>query len=87
MKPFKLRAAAFVLAITFCATAGAEDITVMISGGFSAALDKLAPQYQAATGDTVHIIHGPSMGNSPELFLTVYRQASRRMWLSWSATR
>ncbi|WP_435947092.1 substrate-binding domain-containing protein [Dryocola sp. BD586] len=66
MKQLKLRAAAFLLAITFCATAGAEDITVMISGGFSAALDKLAPQYQAATGDTVHIVHGPSMGNSPE---------------------
>ncbi|MFG6655160.1 substrate-binding domain-containing protein [Scandinavium sp. M-37] len=47
-------------------TVNATEITVMISGGFSAALDKLAPQYEAATGDTVRIIHGPSMGNSPE---------------------
>ncbi|XUA18415.1 substrate-binding domain-containing protein [Citrobacter sp. OP27] len=46
--------------------AQAEEITVMISGGFSAALDKLAPQYQAKTGDTIRIVHGPSMGNSAE---------------------
>jgi len=46
--------------------AQADEITVMISGGFSAALDKLAPQYEAKTGDTIRIVHGPSMGNSAE---------------------
>jgi len=61
---------AFCMALSFAGTfslsASAEEITVMISGGFSAALDKLAPQYEKATGDTVHIVHGPSMGKSPE---------------------
>ncbi|MCT4713345.1 substrate-binding domain-containing protein [Enterobacteriaceae bacterium H11S18] len=45
---------------------GAQEITVMISGGFSAALDQLAPVYQQKSGDTLRIIHGPSMGQSPE---------------------
>ena len=44
----------------------AQEITVMISGGFSAALDKLAPDYQQKSGNTLHIIHGPSMGKSAE---------------------
>lgn len=55
-----------LLACNCSVAANAEDITVMISGGFSAALDKLAPHYEAQTGDVIHIIHGPSMGNSPE---------------------
>lgn len=57
---------ALMLTGTMSLSASAEEITVMISGGFSAALDKLAPQYEKATGDTVHIVHGPSMGKSPE---------------------
>ena len=46
--------------------AHAEVMTVMISGGYAAALEKLAPKYEAASGDTVHIVRGPSMGNAPE---------------------
>ena len=61
---------AFCMALTFAGTfslsASAEEITVMISGGFSAALDKLVPGYEKASGDTVRIVHGPSMGKSPE---------------------
>lgn len=59
---------ALMLLLSGCVltTAKADQVTVMLSGGFSAALDKLAPQYEAATGDTLRIIHGPSMGNSPE---------------------
>lgn len=44
----------------------AAQLTVMISGGFSAALDKLAPAYTARHGDTLNIVHGPSMGRSPQ---------------------
>lgn len=55
-----------LVAGSFSAVANAQDITVMISGGFSAALDGLAPGYQQNTGDTLRIIHGPSMGKSPE---------------------
>lgn len=60
------RAAALLLAIGFLSCARAQEITVMISGGFSAALDSLAPAYERETGNTLNIIHGPSMGNSPE---------------------
>lgn len=44
----------------------AEEVTVMISGGFKAALEKLAPQYEASSGDTIRLVPGPSMGNSPQ---------------------
>ncbi len=44
----------------------AAPLTVMISGGFSAALDKLAPEYSDSHGDTLKIVHGPSMGRSPQ---------------------
>jgi molybdate transport system substrate-binding protein len=55
-----------VFASGYAHVAAAQEITVMISGGFSAALDKLAPGYQQQSGNTLHIIHGPSMGKSAE---------------------
>lgn len=45
------------------AAALAQEVTVMISGGFKAALEKLAPEYEHRTGDKIVIIPGPSMGN------------------------
>ncbi len=45
--------------------AAAAEIRVMISGGFTAALTALKPRYEAATGDTVVMIQGSSMGASP----------------------
>ncbi|HCL6099418.1 substrate-binding domain-containing protein [Enterobacter cloacae subsp. cloacae] len=44
----------------------AQEVTVMISGGFKAALEKLAPQYEARTGDHIVLIPGPSMGQTPQ---------------------
>ncbi|MDO2438808.1 substrate-binding domain-containing protein [Enterobacter chuandaensis] len=44
----------------------AQEVKVMISGGFKAALEKLAPEYERKTGDTIVIIPGPSMGNTPQ---------------------
>lgn len=44
----------------------AKEVTVMISGGFKAALEKLAPQFTANNGDTVVLVSGPSMGNTPQ---------------------
>lgn len=38
----------------------------MISGGFKAALEKLAPGYEARTGDHIVLIPGPSMGQTPQ---------------------
>lgn len=44
----------------------AADINVMISGGFSAALRNLAPAFERATGNTIVMISGPSMGDTPQ---------------------
>jgi molybdate transport system substrate-binding protein len=38
----------------------------MISGGFSAALRNLAPAFERATGNTIVMISGPSMGDTPQ---------------------
>lgn len=44
----------------------AQEVTVMISGGFKAALEKLAPEYEAKSGDRIVLIPGPSMGQTPQ---------------------
>ncbi|MEG3111138.1 substrate-binding domain-containing protein [Pantoea sp. T14] len=44
----------------------AKEVTVMISGGFKAALEKLAPQFEAESGDNIILISGPSMGKTPQ---------------------
>lgn len=50
-----------------CSTAAlAKDVTVMISGGFKAALEKLAPEYEAQSGDKIILVSGPSMGKTPQ---------------------
>jgi molybdate transport system substrate-binding protein len=54
-----------VLMFLSCAAPAAE-IKVMISGGFSAALERLVPQFERTTGHTVMTIFGASMGNTPE---------------------
>ncbi|WP_217478893.1 substrate-binding domain-containing protein [Enterobacter chuandaensis] len=48
------------------AAALAQEVTVMISGGFKAALEKLAPEYEAKSGDRIVLIPGPSMGQTPQ---------------------
>ena len=61
--------AAGAAAATFLAPsaqAQATDIHVMISGGFTAAYESLAPQFAAQTGSRLETAHGPSMGKSPE---------------------
>ena len=55
------------LAVGFHPSHGiAETLTVMSSGGYTAALEKLAPQFEAQTGHTIKIVLGPSMGTAPE---------------------
>jgi molybdate transport system substrate-binding protein len=53
-------------AATIATTAQAADLYVMNSGGFTAAYKALAPTFEAKSGDTLHIVYGPSMGNAPE---------------------
>jgi molybdate transport system substrate-binding protein len=48
------------------AAAGAADIKVMISGGFSAAYEKLVPEFERASGHKVTTLRGPSMGETPQ---------------------
>jgi molybdate transport system substrate-binding protein len=44
--------------------ASAAEIRVLISGGLTAALKELAPQFEQATGNKVDLVYGPSMGNT-----------------------
>ncbi|MBB4131148.1 substrate-binding domain-containing protein [Xanthomonas sp. 3075] len=57
---------AIVATALLSSAAGAQDLTVMTSGGFTAAFDRLAPQYSRQTGVTVTTLHGPSMGKTPQ---------------------
>ena len=62
------RAAVLGLAALWLAAgeAPAAEVRVMNSGGFSAAYLALAPAFETATGNTLVIIWGPSMGTAPE---------------------
>ena len=51
--------------LLFAGLATAADVTVMTSGGFSAALKALAPEYERTTGNKVVLVFGPSMGTTP----------------------
>jgi len=46
--------------------AQAEQLTIMTSGGFTAAYQRLAPQYSEQSGDKLTTVLGPSMGKAPE---------------------
>src|SRR5437016_10171852 len=47
-------------------SAGAAEIKVFISGGFSAAYEKLVPEFERASGHKVVTVRGPSMGETPQ---------------------
>lgn len=48
-----------------CGSALADDLKVMISGGFSAAYEPLVADFEAKTGTHVVTVHGASMGATP----------------------
>src|SRR5205807_7777551 len=52
--------------LLFAGTASAAEIKVFISGGFSAAYEKLVPEFERASGDKVVTERGPSMGETPQ---------------------
>ena len=62
------RAAALIVAGVLCvaATAPADEIRVMISGGFSAAYLDVLPEFERATGNKVVTSFGASMGDAPD---------------------
>lgn len=67
MKPaFKHSLAALLVGCFALNAAQAEELKVMISGGFSAAYERLAPSYAKSHGDTLETLSGPSMGKAPQ---------------------
>jgi molybdate transport system substrate-binding protein len=52
--------------LTFAPAVQAAELHVLISGGFTAALQKLEQKYTAATGNTLVLVQSPSMGKTPE---------------------
>jgi molybdate transport system substrate-binding protein len=66
MKRRVLLFAALLLPCLGAATARAEDILVVSSGGFAAAYKELAPAFEKATGNTLVAEWGPSMGNTKD---------------------
>jgi molybdate transport system substrate-binding protein len=71
--------ATLLLAATGGSALSAE-VTVMISGGFKAALEKLAPAWEKQTGNHLVVIPGPSMGKRRRRSLTAWRAANTRTW-------
>ena len=55
-----------IAALAFAGTAQAADLTLMTSGGFTAAYKKLAPAADKATGNHTTLVMGPSMGATPQ---------------------
>ena len=61
-----IASALVVAALASLSSAGAAEIKVMISGGFSAAYEKLVPEFEHASGHKVVTLRGPSMGETPQ---------------------
>ena len=62
------RTASWVLALALvlvAAPARADEIHVMVSGGFTAAYKLLVAEWEKATGHTVATVYGASMGTTP----------------------
>ena len=60
---------AFVVAVTLllgAGRAGADEIRLMTSGAFTAALVDLGPVFERATGHTIVTTYGGSMGSAPD---------------------
>ena len=61
-----LRAVAFFIVALASGGAQAEDVTVMISGGFLSSYKALVPGFEAASHHRVVTVPGPSMGATPD---------------------
>ena len=62
--PRRLAAFGFGAFLTLAATARADEVHVVSSGGFSAAYRALAPEFERRTGHTLVTEWGPSMGTT-----------------------
>ena len=59
------------------ATAEAADLLVVSSGGFAAAYKELAPKYEKASGKTLEIAWGPSMGDTKDAVPTRLKRGEK----------
>jgi molybdate transport system substrate-binding protein len=66
----RIFALAGLVALVVPTSASAEEIRVMISGGFYQAYSQLGPAFEQATGHKLITTRGPSMGDSPEAIPT-----------------
>lgn len=67
MKPlFKSLPALALVAFVISPLAQAQELTVMTSGGFTAAYKSLGPGYSKDSGNTLNTVLGPSMGKAQE---------------------
>lgn len=71
--------ATLLLAATGGSALSAE-VTVMISGGFKAALEKLAPAWEKQTGNHLVVITARRWEKRRRRSLTVWRAANTRTW-------
>jgi molybdate transport system substrate-binding protein len=55
-----------VAGVLMAGIAGAVEIRVMTSGGFTAAASELTPAFERATGHKVLTVYGASMGSAPD---------------------
>ena len=66
MKAIVITLYVLVSILLMASVAGAAEVKVMFSGGFSAALQELGPEFERATGNKIVLISGPSMGSTPQ---------------------
>src|ERR1700719_3237437 len=64
----RLAAAIVAALVSFAPASGqnAPSLKVMISPGFRAAFEELAPEFERKTGHTIATVYGASMGNAPD---------------------
>lgn len=62
------------------AAALAQEVTVMISGGFKAALEKLAPEYEAKSGDRIVLIPDHPWERHLRRSPTGWRAVKKQTW-------
>ena len=59
-----LRSLALAFALALSGSANAAEVRVMISGGLTAALKALVPQFERVSGHTVLTAYGPSLSTT-----------------------
>jgi molybdate transport system substrate-binding protein len=66
ISPVEMAAIVLVLSAAAATPADADDVHVMISGGFTAVYNELGPPFEKKTGNRLITVHGPSMGTTTE---------------------